>query len=527
MSDSGKNDVTEGVASLNIKQSEVTEDSQAAGTMRTITDGNQDGARNKEKASTAVIGAESGDCAPQRTGSALGAPGRISTVPPKFQFFRSSRPYLTREANAEYLARLIKEKEDLKALPNSFHFKHAVRLVDNEIAKMREGLGQMLEVQEDRNDEAAARSRQETTKNATSTPTNGKKIFLQEKIFVPVNEYPNYNFVGRILGPRGMTAKQLEEESGCRIMIRGRGSMREDGSHRQSMYNDQMKEELHVLVQCEDFEEVAKAKVKRAVECIRYMLIPPPEGEDELKRKQLMELSIINGTYRPTNASRIALNNRSQLSATFNFAHNGGENSVRGVNNPAVYANGTIEDDKRTAFFDPRAGVNLPYGPGQHYPYNAYTVNTRQALASLGFDMDAFEVADCCGKRMGKAPAGGQVAAAATIPPATQYPRPYGISTPVMDPFGMQYMWNPPINPAMFGVFDNSTNAIAKEYCNQVMAGLSPAINGNATSIGDGMAQTSNALPVNLQQYITAAALLSGTSAFRNDGSGDGPSNQH
>ncbi|VDN07888.1 unnamed protein product, partial [Onchocerca ochengi] len=35
-------------------------------------------------------------------------------------------------------------------------------------------------------------------------------------------------------------------------------------------------------------------------------------------------------------------------------------------------------------------------------PYNtAYTVNTRQTLASLGFDMDAFEITDCYGKRMG------------------------------------------------------------------------------------------------------------------------------
>jgi hypothetical protein len=36
-----------------------------------------------------------------------------------------------------------------------------------------------------------------------------------------------FNFVGRILGPRGMTAKQLEQETGCKIMVRGRGSMRD------------------------------------------------------------------------------------------------------------------------------------------------------------------------------------------------------------------------------------------------------------------------------------------------------------
>ena len=36
-----------------------------------------------------------------------------------------------------------------------------------------------------------------------------------------------FNFVGRILGPRGMTTKQLEQETGCKIMVRGRGSMRD------------------------------------------------------------------------------------------------------------------------------------------------------------------------------------------------------------------------------------------------------------------------------------------------------------
>lgn len=36
-----------------------------------------------------------------------------------------------------------------------------------------------------------------------------------------------YNFVGRILGPRGLTAKQLEAETGCKIMVRGRSSMRD------------------------------------------------------------------------------------------------------------------------------------------------------------------------------------------------------------------------------------------------------------------------------------------------------------
>ncbi|KAG7257978.1 hypothetical protein CRUP_034612, partial [Coryphaenoides rupestris] len=37
----------------------------------------------------------------------------------------------------------------------------------------------------------------------------------------------HYNFVGRILGPRGLTTKQLEAETGCKIMVRGKSSMRD------------------------------------------------------------------------------------------------------------------------------------------------------------------------------------------------------------------------------------------------------------------------------------------------------------
>jgi hypothetical protein len=45
-----------------------------------------------------------------------------------------------------------------------------------------------------------------------------------------------YNFVGRILGPRGMTAKQLEQETGCKIMVRGKGSMRDRKKVRSSNF---------------------------------------------------------------------------------------------------------------------------------------------------------------------------------------------------------------------------------------------------------------------------------------------------
>ncbi len=48
----------------------------------------------------------------------------------------------------------------------------------------------------------------------------------QLKIRIPIEEYPGYNFIGRLLGPRGATLKHLEVSSKCRLYIRGRGSLR-------------------------------------------------------------------------------------------------------------------------------------------------------------------------------------------------------------------------------------------------------------------------------------------------------------
>lgn len=129
----------------------------------------------------------------------------------------------------------------------------------------------------------------------------GEVIVKQEKVFIPVKEYPEYNFVGRILGPRGLTSRQLEQETGCKIMVRGKGSMRDkkkEEANRGKPNWEHLNEELHVLIQCEDTHNRVDIKIARAVEEVKKLLVPSPEGEDELKKKQLMELAIINGTFR-------------------------------------------------------------------------------------------------------------------------------------------------------------------------------------------------------------------------------------
>ncbi|KAL4707330.1 hypothetical protein ACJJTC_019868 [Scirpophaga incertulas] len=136
----------------------------------------------------------------------------------------------------------------------------------------------------------------------------GMVTTLTEKVYVPVKEHPDFNFVGRILGPRGMTAKQLEQETGCKIMVRGKGSMRDkkkEDANRGKPNWEHLADDLHVLLTVEDTENRAKIKLARAVEEVKRLLVPQADGEDELKKRQLMELAIINGTYRDSSAKAV------------------------------------------------------------------------------------------------------------------------------------------------------------------------------------------------------------------------------
>ncbi|CAL4103719.1 unnamed protein product [Meganyctiphanes norvegica] len=188
---------------------------------------------------------------------------------------------------SEYLAGLLKDKRQLCAFPGVFH--HMDRLLDDEIAKVRSNLFQ-----------APAGSAQ-----PLELPSpEGEKVELQEKLYVPVQDNPDFNFVGRILGPRGMTLKKLEQETGCKIMIRGKGSTRDkrrEELNRGKPNWEHLTEELHVLVSAEDTDNRAQLKLKRAIEEVKQLLVPSQDnGDDELKKRQLMELAIINGTYRDT-----------------------------------------------------------------------------------------------------------------------------------------------------------------------------------------------------------------------------------
>ncbi|XP_036276266.1 protein quaking isoform X6 [Pipistrellus kuhlii] len=199
----------------------------------------------------------------------------------------------------DYLMQLMNDKKLMSSLPNFCGlFNHLERLLDEEISRVRKDM-----YNDTLNGSAEKRS-------AELPDAVGPIVQLQEKLYVPVKEYPDFNFVGRILGPRGLTAKQLEAETGCKIMVRGKGSMRDKKKEEQNRGKpnwEHLNEDLHVLITVEDAQNRAEIKLKRAVEEVKKLLVPAAEGEDSLKKMQLMELAILNGTYRDANIKSPAL----------------------------------------------------------------------------------------------------------------------------------------------------------------------------------------------------------------------------
>lgn len=112
---------------------------------------------------------------------------------------------------------------------------------------------------------------------------------LQRKIYIPVKDFPGRNFIGLIIGPRGDTQKRLEQDTGCKIAIRGKGSVK---AGRQGKPEDEV-DELHVIVTGPNEEAV-----DRASDQVEKLLRPLDDADNTHKQEQLKQLAMYNGTFR-------------------------------------------------------------------------------------------------------------------------------------------------------------------------------------------------------------------------------------
>jgi len=122
-------------------------------------------------------------------------------------------------------------------------------------------------------------------------------VKIREKVLIPQEEFPDINFVGLLIGPRGNTLKSMERDSGAKVIIRGKGSVKEGKSNRIDGQPAPIETEpLHALV-TGTTEEQVKIAVDRIKEIVRQA-IEVPENQNNLRKTQLRQLAMLNGTLR-------------------------------------------------------------------------------------------------------------------------------------------------------------------------------------------------------------------------------------
>ena len=90
-------------------------------------------------------------------------------------------------------------------------------------------------------------------------PQDWRPTKKKRKIFVPEKEFPGYNFIGLIIGPRGNTQKRMQRETNTRIAIRGKGCIPKGNANREPNTDYAEDEDLHVTITGDTDEEVDRA----------------------------------------------------------------------------------------------------------------------------------------------------------------------------------------------------------------------------------------------------------------------------
>ncbi|XP_054152976.1 uncharacterized protein LOC128951736 [Oppia nitens] len=136
----------------------------------------------------------------------------------------------------------------------------------------------------------------------------GKPVRLQVKVMVPVNDHPNFNFVGKLLGPKGNSLKWLQDQTQTKMAILGRGSMRDKQKEEDlrktgdPKYNH-LNEDLHVEVTTFAPAPEAYVRMGNALQEVKRFLVP--DYYDDIRQQQLRELGVLNIDKKPITKMRL------------------------------------------------------------------------------------------------------------------------------------------------------------------------------------------------------------------------------
>nr|KJB63136.1 hypothetical protein B456_009G454400 [Gossypium raimondii] len=201
----------------------------------------------------------------------------------------------------KYLSELLAERQKLSpfmpVLPNTY------RLLNQEILRVTTLLGNASVLGQSGLEQASPLASGGIFSNGGADMNGWTSRFQSEMscLVRPSSVQNWYNFVGRLLGPRGNSLKRVEANTECRVLIRGRGSIK-DPTREEMMRGkpgyEHLNEPLHILVEAELPVEIVDARLMQAREILEDLLKPVDESQDFYKKQQLRELAMLNGTLR-------------------------------------------------------------------------------------------------------------------------------------------------------------------------------------------------------------------------------------
>ncbi|KAL9915247.1 KH domain-containing, RNA-binding, signal transduction-associated protein 2 isoform X2 [Glossina fuscipes] len=154
-----------------------------------------------------------------------------------------------------------------------------------------------------------------------------RTIKLTQKVHVPIKD-KKFNYVGKLLGPKGNSLRRLQEETQCKIVILGRFSMK-DRAREEELRNSadakyaHLNLPLHVEVSTIAPPAEAYARIAYALAELRRYLIP--DKHDDIRQEQFRELM-----EDPEAAKKITLRQQQQQQQGNG---NGGNGNGNGNNN--------------------------------------------------------------------------------------------------------------------------------------------------------------------------------------------------
>ncbi|XP_075165026.1 quaking related 54B [Haematobia irritans] len=120
-----------------------------------------------------------------------------------------------------------------------------------------------------------------------------KPLRVSQRVLVPIREHPKFNFVGKLLGPKGNSLRRLQEETMCKMTVLGRNSMRDRVKEEELRKSKDPKyshlnSDLHVEISTVAPPAEAYARIAYAMAELRKYLIP--DSNDVIRQEQLREL---------------------------------------------------------------------------------------------------------------------------------------------------------------------------------------------------------------------------------------------